>query len=85
MFHVDDNDLLPFCEIISKDTQRIIIGDLMKRRLHFVTHQPLCFGRNQHDYLKIFKPLGFKKTYSVDCLYPVYGENLTLLVLDKHG
>jgi SAM-dependent methyltransferase len=83
MLHVDDTDLMPFCELVSRNTNRIVIGDIMKRYLNF--NVPLCVGRDEDDYINIFSSLGFTKGYSVESLYPIYREPLTILVLDRDG
>jgi SAM-dependent methyltransferase len=81
MLHVDDDDLKEFCELVSRNTNRIVIADIMQRYLNFPV--PLCIGRDVNDYINMFSSLGFTKTYSVDSWYSVYRENLTLLVMDR--
>lgn len=84
MLHVDDNDLNSFCELVSQNTNKIVIGDIMGREKHIVqlNRQPLCHAREPVDYFNVFKEFGFSKYSTKSALYPIYGYDLTILTIE---
>jgi SAM-dependent methyltransferase len=82
MLHVDDDDLLPYCKLIS-NTNRIIIGDLMIKGWEHLNAQPLCFAREPIDYINIFRNHGFTKSDIKQAMHPHYCGMFTVLTLEK--
>ena len=90
LLHIDDDCIGDFIENLCKDTERVIVAEIMGRKWRRPGNPPV-FNREAEEYITLFEKCGFEKDYHNEKPYEKYADhllgpvNITFLTFKRKG
>lgn len=86
LLHVDDDDIEEFLDYATRNTDNVIISEMMNRKFRKgdgSQRVPPVFNRSIRDYKDLFRDIGFRATARDAYYFKRYGHDLTYLVFER--
>ena len=75
LLHIDDDCIGDFIENLCKDTERVIVAEIMARKWRRPGDPPV-FNREADEYITLFEKCGFELEYNNEKPYEKYKDHL---------